>query len=629
MPTVYQDLQRFAADPNLNEKLKLAFGSDYNVQTAQTIVENWLLGDFSTIPPIEFVERGDIAGANGAFAAATNKIYLSKDILTGDITKTGAVEDVILEEIGHSIDVLVNAVDAPGDEGEIFAGVVKEKTFDAADLARLKAEDDSTKINLSGSDISIEMSQIPMASLNGRLYQSHRGNDNNIYTRSSTDGINWTNWNNNGGGATLNAPSLAAFNGRLYQSHRGFDNNIYTRSSSDGVNWSGWAQSGGATQSAPTLAAVNGRLYQSHRGFDNNIHTRSSTDGVNWSGWVQSGGGTPTAPTLAAYNGRLYQSHRGFDGNKMYTRSSTDGMNWTGWAESGGSTPSYPTIAEFNGRLYQSHRGYDSNLIYTRSSTDGVNWTGWTSINRSTPTAASMTAFNGKLYLTHQGLDDKIYMSSSTDGINWGQWIERGGATPTDSDNPPISSPPPTPVSGKYQLPYPDGKTYQVTQGNNNTTSSHYDTWNRYAWDFNMPEGSTVVATRGGKVVSLYEGSQTKLSSLNGWSQYTNYVLIDHGDGTSALYLHLKYNGVLPNVGDSVSQNQPIAQSGKTGYILGIPGDHLHYSVQKTPSNIPAGGFSNKSGGYLTESLPSSFSDPDVLRKNYNGVPTYPNNYTS
>jgi hypothetical protein len=443
MPTVYQDLQRFAADPNLNEKLKLAFGSDYNVQTAQTIVENWLIGDFSTIPPIELVERGDIAGANGAFAAATNKIYLSKDILTGDLTNTTAVEDVILEEIGHSIDVLVNAVDAPGDEGEIFAGVVQGKTFDAADLARLKAEDDSTKINLSGSDISIEMSQIPMASLNGRLYQSHRGNDNNIYTRSSTDGINWTNWNNNGGGATLNAPSLAAFNGRLYQSHRGYDNNIYTRSSSDGVNWSGWAQSGGATQSAPTLAAVNGRLYQSHRGFDNNIHTRSSTDGVNWSGWVQSGGGTPTAPTLAAYNGRLYQSHRGFDGNKMYTRSSTDGMNWTGWAESGGATPSYPTMAEFNGRLYQTHRGYDSNLIYTRSSTDGVNWTGWTSINRSTPTAASMTAFNGRLYLTHQGLDDKIYMSSSTDGINWGQWIERGGATPTDSDNSPISSPTP------------------------------------------------------------------------------------------------------------------------------------------------------------------------------------------
>jgi hypothetical protein len=328
--------------------------------------------------------------------------------------------------------------------------------------------------------MSIEMSQIPMASLNGRLYQSHRGNDNNIYTRSSTDGINWTNWNNNGGGATLNAPSLAAFNGRLYQSHRGYDNNIYTRSSSDGVNWSGWDQSGGATQSAPTLAAVNGRLYQSHRGFDNNIHTRSSTDGVNWSGWVQSGGGTPTAPTLAAYNGRLYQSHRGFDGNKMYTRSSTDGMNWTGWAESGGATPSYPTMAEFNGRLYQTHRGYDSNLIYTRSSTDGVNWTGWTSINRSTPTAASMTAFNGRLYLTHQGLDDKIYMSSSTDGINWGHWVERGGATPTDSDNSPISSPPQQPTPGKpdidIQLSYPRGG---FTQSEINQMEKAAQNWER------------------------------------------------------------------------------------------------------------------------------------------------------
>ena len=118
-----------------------------------------MIGDFSTIPPIELVERRDITGANGAFAAATNKIYLSKDILTGDISNTGAVEDVIIEEIGHSIDVLVNAVDAPGDEGEIFAGVVEGKTFDAAELAKLKAEDDSAKINLSGSDISIEMSQ--------------------------------------------------------------------------------------------------------------------------------------------------------------------------------------------------------------------------------------------------------------------------------------------------------------------------------------------------------------------------------------------------------------------------------------------------------------------------------------
>ncbi|MEG4634482.1 C39 family peptidase [Microcoleus sp. AR_TQ3_B6] len=170
MPTVYQDLQRFAADPNLNEKLKLAFGSDYNVQTAQTIVGNWLIGDFSTIPPIELVERGDIAGANGAFAAATNKIYLSKDILTGETANTAAVKDVILEEIGHSIDTLVNAVDAPGDEGEIFADVVQEKTLGATDWANLKAEDDSTTINIDGKQYLAEMNTFAIQGSIGSYY---------------------------------------------------------------------------------------------------------------------------------------------------------------------------------------------------------------------------------------------------------------------------------------------------------------------------------------------------------------------------------------------------------------------------------------------------------------------------
>lgn len=444
MDIVKEQLTQFAKVPNFVEKMNLAFGESWDNQAANSLTQDWLNGDFSLIPPVKFVSSAEIVGANGAFATATDTIYLSRELLAENGANPATVADVLLEEIGHSVDTRLNVADSPGDEGAIFGAVVQDKVLSEGDLQGLQSEDDTAKINLSGSDISIEMSQIPMASLNGRLYQSHRGNDNNIYTRSSTNGINWTNWNNNGGGYTLNAPSLAAFNGRLYQSHRGSDNNIYTRSSTDGVNWSAWAQSGGTTQSAPTLAAVNGKLYQSHRGYDNNIYTRSSTDGVNWSGWMQSWGSTSTAPALAGYNSRLYQTHRGFDGNKIYTRSSTDGMNWTGWAESGGgSTPSYPTMAAFNGRLYQTHRGYDSNLIYTRSSTDGVNWTGWTSINRSTPTAPSMTAFNGKLYLTHQGLDNKIYMSSSTNGINWGSWIERGGATPTDSDNSPIS--PPTP----------------------------------------------------------------------------------------------------------------------------------------------------------------------------------------
>lgn len=156
MPAVYQDLQRFAADPNLNEKLKLTFGSDYNVQTAQAILASWLIGDFSTLPPIELVEREEIAGSNGAFATATNKIYFSNDILTGEPTNIAAVEDIILEEIGHSIDAQVNPIDAPGDEGAIFAATVQGKALSLEALSALKAEDDSAVVIMGGKQIVIE-----------------------------------------------------------------------------------------------------------------------------------------------------------------------------------------------------------------------------------------------------------------------------------------------------------------------------------------------------------------------------------------------------------------------------------------------------------------------------------------
>ena len=234
------------------------------------------------------------------------------------------------------------------------------------------------------------------------------------------------------------------------------------------------------------------------------------------------------------------------------------------------------------------------------------------------------TANNANIYLANsngtfwkQDLTNDPNSMKADDGVNILTGSPQAYLNPTPSSSP-------TPTGGKYQLPYPDGTTYKVYQGNNGGYS-HSDQWNRYAWDFGMPEGNTVVATRSGKVVSLYEGSQTRLTSMNGWAQYTNYVLIDHGDGTSSFYSHLKNNSVLPNVGDYVSQNQPIAQSGNTGFSTD---PHLHYSVQKTPSYIPPGGFSNTSG-YATESLPSSFSDPNVLSQNSNGVPTSPNYYTS
>jgi murein DD-endopeptidase MepM/ murein hydrolase activator NlpD len=51
---------------------------------------------------------------------------------------------------------------------------------------------------------------------------------------------------------------------------------------------------------------------------------------------------------------------------------------------------------------------------------------------------------------------------------------------------------------------------------------------------------------------------------------------VRHSDGSQAFYGHLKYNGVLVNVGDTVRTGQIIALSGSTGYSA-LP--HLHFMV--------------------------------------------------
>jgi hypothetical protein len=101
-----------------------------------------------------------------------------------------------------------------------------------------------------------------------------------------------------------------------------------------------------------------------------------------------------------------------------------------------------------------------------------------------------------------------------------------------------------------------------------------------------------------------------------------NYVLIDHGDGTSGLYLHLT-PGTLPvSSGDIVSAGQLIGTAGNSGWTDTIG---LQFQVQRTPAWFEQG----RGGWFLTESLPVAFSDPDVLAQHPDGVPVTGDSLTS
>jgi murein DD-endopeptidase MepM/ murein hydrolase activator NlpD len=90
-----------------------------------------------------------------------------------------------------------------------------------------------------------------------------------------------------------------------------------------------------------------------------------------------------------------------------------------------------------------------------------------------------------------------------------------------------------------------------------------------------VPEGTTVLAAREGRVVgvrddSTFSGTDPKFKPL------ANYVIIKHADGTFADYHHLKTGGALVKLGDQVKVGQPIGVSGNTGYSTK---PHLHFAV--------------------------------------------------
>jgi hypothetical protein len=149
-------LRQFRFNAGYTTKLETAFGSNFNRSVANQIFDKLAKGNFSDIPSIEIVNRKDINGANGAFAIATGKIYLSQEFITANAQNVNAIVAVLLEEYGHYVDSRINTKDAAGDEGDIFARLVQGKSISQQELAVLRAEDDSATVTLDGQVIQIE-----------------------------------------------------------------------------------------------------------------------------------------------------------------------------------------------------------------------------------------------------------------------------------------------------------------------------------------------------------------------------------------------------------------------------------------------------------------------------------------
>ncbi len=126
-------------------------------------------------------------------------------------------------------------------------------------------------------------------------------------------------------------------------------------------------------------------------------------------------------------------------------------------------------------------------------------------------------------------------------------------------------------LSVTYRLPF-EGRR-QVAQGCGGWFSHRGATAN--AVDFDMPEGTPVLALRAGRVVILrMSGTEGGLSRAHLGTE--NRIAVEHDDGTMTLYAHLAANSQRVERGERVAAGDVLALSGNTG-LSSAP--HLHVEL--------------------------------------------------
>ncbi len=124
------------------------------------------------------------------------------------------------------------------------------------------------------------------------------------------------------------------------------------------------------------------------------------------------------------------------------------------------------------------------------------------------------------------------------------------------------------------ELPWTCGETIRVNQDHNGGTHTDEGRW---AWDFDLDVGDEVWASAPGVVRNVKLDSDIGGCDHDLYS-YGNYVVVDHGDGTAALYLHLQQWSSSLDVGDPVCAGDVIGRVGLTGWVCG---EHLHFQLQE------------------------------------------------
>jgi murein DD-endopeptidase MepM/ murein hydrolase activator NlpD len=147
-----------------------------------------------------------------------------------------------------------------------------------------------------------------------------------------------------------------------------------------------------------------------------------------------------------------------------------------------------------------------------------------------------------------------------------------------------------------YGLPFENKKKVFLIQAYDSKMSHQGE----FALDFKVKKKTKICAARHGVVIGAREDSDEGGLKPGNLSD-GNYISIQHYDSSVAHYWHLSKDGVLVNLGDTITKGQVIGLSGNTGYSA-FP--HLHFEVigndgKGSTGQLPTRFYTNKGTIYL------------------------------
>jgi Ca2+-binding RTX toxin-like protein len=157
-PIAIVQLRQLASQADFIDRLQVAFGSGFDPQIALGLQSSLQAGDTSFLPAIEIRTSDELAGANGAYDSTRDRILVAGGFLLESIDRPDRIVNLLLEEIGHKFDRLLNGeVDSLGDEGAIFAALAQGQTLSTTALAQLQAQDDHRILSIDGRQVAVEL----------------------------------------------------------------------------------------------------------------------------------------------------------------------------------------------------------------------------------------------------------------------------------------------------------------------------------------------------------------------------------------------------------------------------------------------------------------------------------------